>query len=97
MFSTKQLLFSSVCFRDSNLVEKKNVPAIYYQNSVEVLMEHVIQQWLMPLRNLNKVNKQDSWLHEAIALFLKIKSIDKVSYNLNRLQSSFGQTRKLSS
>ncbi|XP_050545473.1 aminopeptidase Ey-like [Daktulosphaira vitifoliae] len=70
-----------ITIKDLTLIEKQNVSSVDYQNLVEDLIQHVIHQWLIPLRSLDKISKQDIWLHEAIADFLKIMSINNIHPN----------------
>lgn len=39
---------------------------------------HIIRQWLMPLRGLDRGSNEDKWLNEAIVNFLNIITIDHV-------------------
>lgn len=49
------------------------------QDTVETLVEHVIRQWIMPLRGLDRESNEDKWLNDAIVKFLKIHNTDNVS------------------
>lgn len=50
-----------------------------HQDTVETLVEHVIRQWIMPLRGLDRESDEDKWLNDAIVKFLKIHNTDNVS------------------
>jgi len=68
-------------FRDSILSTTHKSSIIEYQKSVELMVMHVIRQWLMPLRGLDRGSSEDKWLNEAIVNFLKIVNIDHVRLN----------------
>ncbi|XP_026807677.1 aminopeptidase N-like isoform X1 [Rhopalosiphum maidis] len=67
-----------IMIKDSILgtIDKSSI--IEYQKSVESMVVHVIRQWLMPLRGLDRGSNEDKWLNEAIVNFLKIVNIDHI-------------------
>lgn len=72
-------------FRDSLLGGTKEKSLVDYQKSVELIVMHVIRQWLMPLRGTDRGSNEDYWLNEAIVNFLKIVNIDHVMIKHNKL------------
>lgn len=65
------------------MVTKDKSSIVVYQESVLSMVEHVIRQWLMPLRGLDRGSSEDKWLNEAIVKFLNIINIDHVSLTAN--------------
>lgn len=66
--------------RDKVMVTREKSSILEYQESVLAMVEHVIRQWLMPLRGLDRGSNEDKWLNEAIVKFLNIINIDHVSF-----------------
>lgn len=67
-----------IMIKDSILGTTHTSSIIEYQKSVELMVAHVIRQWLMPLRGLDRGSNEDKWLNEAIVNYLKIVNIDHI-------------------
>ncbi|KAL4092083.1 hypothetical protein QTP88_026654 [Uroleucon formosanum] len=67
-----------IMIKDSILGPMHKSSIIEYQKSVESMVIHIIRQWLMPLRGLDRGSNEDKWLNEAIVNYLKIVNIDHI-------------------
>ncbi|XP_027836692.1 aminopeptidase N-like isoform X3 [Aphis gossypii] len=72
-----------IMIKDSILGTINKSSIIEYQKSVESMVVHVVRQWLMPLRGLDRGSNEDKWLNEAIVNFLKIVNIDHIKPDWN--------------
>ncbi|VVC25575.1 Hypothetical protein CINCED_3A011867 [Cinara cedri] len=70
---------------EDKILEKVNGMSIeQILHIVETLIEHIIRQWLMPMRVVDRSSTQEQWLFDAITNFLRIVNSDNIlpSWNL---------------